>query len=125
MDRHNRGINKAKIPSPKAGIAVSYGQLSLIQYQGLDSGHGKQLQSYAALASGPDLAYRRDTSPAAAGYPEGFSDTPTRSIDTEVKVQVAGAGNSELKGNEIKKIADRVYREIQQRMKVERQRRGL
>jgi len=120
-----RGADKLLIAGDKNGLPFNPPNPSLIPHRGIKAGEDKRLASYSTLASGTDLNYRRPASPAASNMAQNTIDTKLESINADLKMQMVGAKNTELKASEIKKIADRVYMEIQQRMKSERQRRGL
>lgn len=122
---HRNSSENSEARSTGAGGRLQYWQPRVVQYQELKLNDNRGGKFYTSLDSGSDLAYRRDTSPAAGSNKDVLSDTQARSVNAELTMQMTGARNTELKVNEIKQIADRVYREIQQRMKVERQCRGL
>ncbi len=125
LDRNITGANKTLISGDKTRQPVNYSDPNLIPYRGIKTVDDKRIPSYSLLASGPDLNHRRDTSSAASNYLDSAIDTKAKAITKELKMQISETRNPEIKNTEIKRIADRVYQEIQQRMKLERQRRGL
>jgi hypothetical protein len=125
LDKISKGTDSAISSGDKTRQPVNNSHPNLIPYRGIKAGDDKKLPSNSQLATRPDLNYRQETSQAKSNNSDSVSDTQVKSINEEIKTQIAGARNAELKATEINKIADRVYREIQQRMKMERQRRGL
>jgi len=91
----------------------------------LQSELGQRTPWYNQFSSAANLNYRRETPTIAAGGSGNDGQIGAKAINTELRMQMPENKNPELNVGEIKKIADRVYREIQQRMKSERQHRGL
>ncbi|MGI5912266.1 MAG: hypothetical protein ACOX6E_06790, partial [Syntrophomonadaceae bacterium] len=115
---------RSKISGESNTYAINNWQSSLIKYRELKPANEKRFESYWSSARGADLAFRKE-SLSSKSRNSVFDNLQNASINTDVKMQLAGLKNAELKANDIKKITDRVYREIQQRLKVERQRRGI
>ncbi len=108
-------------------LAPSSFDQHLIKQKAIKTLVEKQPQAYTKLGQGVDFKYRRETSTAAvanANQPNQMEGKST-SLNNDIRMQIAETRNADLNASEIKKIADRVYRDVQQRMKSERQRRGL
>ena len=119
LTRSTRETNDSLTRADKSGLAFIMPHTSMIRYAGNTTRNYKQIQSHVSV---PDLNYRRDTSP--GKHSQSNFDAQIGTIN-EQKMEITASRNSDLKANEIRMIADRVYREIEQRMKQERQRRGL
>ncbi|MDD4802453.1 MAG: hypothetical protein PHF24_05865 [Syntrophomonas sp.] len=124
-------LNKISTPahwddnnSPVSKQPVGNSLTNLIAYRVVKSGVENSPRDYSRLSSRANLSYRQVSPTANNNTSDDATDTQNKPVAAEVKTQIISDGSA-IKPGELNKIVERVYREIQQRIKLDRQRRGL
>ncbi|MGE5381388.1 MAG: hypothetical protein ACM3NT_10035 [Methylocystaceae bacterium] len=123
INRKHNGVLTSQTERQNHGRLFQNADQDIIRHRGIKDIDKRSL-SYSTLGTGISFDYRRErTIPAEAKSNDRDRQNPV--INTEYMMQLPEARNVEFSSTEIRKIADRVYREIEQRMKRDRQCRGF